>query len=158
MKLNLRPAILALCAVCLHDYTLGCVWQCGRDSLGGGFHRSGFSLTSRSCPSPSSPPRACPALNFSEDIMNTVCPLLFSWLAFCLLSPFFFLSPPHRDGSQEKDKTVSSSIVSSVQSKITQVLSFLFLTLLSQMRLLLHLTAELVKAIKIFFIMPYRFV
>lgn len=37
------------------------------------------------------------------------------------------LSPLYRGGSQEKDNAVSSSIVSSVQSKITQVLFFAFI-------------------------------
>lgn len=48
-----------------------------------------------------------------------------------LLLPLFFVSPSLflfcRGGSQEKDKAVSSSIVSAVQSKITQVLFFAFI-------------------------------
>jgi len=55
---------------------------------------------------------------------------------YCISSPvnmidsffgFFLLSFLFRGGSLEKDKAVSSSIVSSVQSKITQVLLFAFI-------------------------------
>lgn len=78
-------------------------------------------------PLPSTALDVCPTLNISEDIMNIVYALLLlTWLVFSF-SLSLSLCSLYRGGSLEKDKAVSSSIVSSVQSKITQVLFFAFI-------------------------------
>lgn len=64
-----------------------------------------------------------------RNIMNIVYTLLLSQLISFSFS-LSFSSLLFRGGSQEKDSAVSSSIVSTVQSKITQVLFFFLLLLL----------------------------